>query len=80
MNIMPLYLAKLRLNLTLNTRLAIRTATAHFTQIDWQCLLDITIAGATATAAVYCIPKPSRPSYTLLLGRKWLAVQSRGPL
>lgn len=56
MNIMPLYLAKLRLNLTLNTSLAIRTATAHLTQIDWQCLLDITIAGATATATVYCIP------------------------
>ena len=72
---MPLYLAKgLKLNLVLTTRLAaIRAATAHVTRIDWQCLLDITIAGVTATATVYYIPEPSRPSYTLLLGRRWLA-------
>ena len=74
MNIMPLYLAqKFRLNLTPTTGLAIRTATAQITRIDWQCSLDITIAGVTATATVYCIPDPSRPSYTLLLGCRWLA-------
>ena len=74
MNIMPFYLAKrLELDLIPTTGLAIRTATAHVTRIDWQCLLDITIAGVTATATVYCIPEPSRPSYTLLLGRRWLA-------
>ena len=71
MNIMPFYLAKrLELDLIPTTGLAIRTATAHVTRIDWQCLLDITIAGVTATATVYCIPEPSRPSYTLLLGRR----------
>lgn len=71
---MPLYLAKgLKLNLVLTTGLAIRAATAHVTRIDWQCLLNITIAGVTATATVYYIPEPSRPSYTLVLVRKWLA-------
>ena len=74
MNIMPFYLAKkLKLNLAPTMGLAICTATAHVTRIDWQCSLDITIAGVTATATVYCIPEPSRPSYTLLLGRRWLA-------
>ena len=73
MNIMPFYLAKwLELDLIPTTGLAICVATAHVTRIDWQCLLDITIVGATATATVYCIPEPSRPSYTLLLGRRWL--------
>ena len=52
--------------------LAIRTATAHITRIDWQCLLDITIAGVTATATMHCIPEPPRPSYTLLLSQRWL--------
>ena len=73
-NIMPFYLAKkLKLNLAPTMGLAIRTATAHVTRINWQCSLDITIAGVTATATVYCIPEPSGPSYTLLLGRRWLA-------
>ena len=48
MNIMPFYLAlakRLELDLIPTTGLAIRTATAHITRIDWQCLLDITIAG-----------------------------------
>ena len=74
MSVMPLYPAKrLNLNLVFTTGLGIRTATAYVTRIYWQCLLDITIAGVTATATVYCIPKPSRPSYTLILGRKRLA-------
>ena len=71
---MPLYLARrLELYLIPTTGLAIRTATAHIARIDWQCLLDVTIVGVTATATVYCIAQPSRPSYTLLLGRRWLA-------
>ena len=71
-NIMALYLAEgLEPDLILTTGLAIRTATTHITRIDWQCLLDITIAGVTATATVYCILEPSCSSYTLLLGRRW---------
>ena len=74
MSVMPLYPAKrLKLNLVLTTGLEIRTATTHVTRIYWQCLLDITIGGVMATVTVYCITKPSRPSYTPILGRKRLA-------
>ena len=72
--IMPLHLAgRLELDLISTAGHAISTATAHITRIDWQCLLDITIAGMMATATVYCILELSQPSYTLLLGSRWLA-------
>ena len=59
MNIMPFYLARrLGLDHIPTTGLAIRTATAHNSQINWQCLLDVTTASIMATATVYCIPEP----------------------
>jgi hypothetical protein len=38
----------------------------------WYVDVDIEIAGVTSTSWVYCVPAPARPSYTLLLGRKWM--------
>jgi hypothetical protein len=49
-----------------------RTAAAEVSVIQWYVDIDIEIAGITATSRVYCVPPPARPSYTILLGRKWM--------
>jgi hypothetical protein len=73
LNLMPEYLARhLGFHLSPAKSLLMRTAAAEISVIEWYVDLDVEIAGVTATARVYCIPAPARPSYTLLLGRKWL--------
>jgi hypothetical protein len=73
LNLMPEYLARyLNLRLSPTKSLMMRTAAAEVSIIQWYVDLDIEIAGVTATSRVYCIPAPARPSYTLLLGRKWM--------
>jgi hypothetical protein len=73
LNLIPEYLAKhLNLPLRQTKSLMMRTAAAEVSYIRWYVDLDIEIAGVISTSRVYCIPAPARPSYTLLLGRKWM--------
>jgi hypothetical protein len=73
LNLIPEYLARhLNLRLSPTKSLMMRTAAAEVSIIRWYVDLDIEVAGVTATSRVYCIPAPARPSYTLLLGRKWM--------
>jgi hypothetical protein len=73
LNLMPEYLARhLGFRLSPTKSLMMRTAAAEVSVIQWYVDIDIEIAGNTATARVYCVPPPARPSYTIFLGRNWM--------
>jgi hypothetical protein len=73
LNLMPEYFARhLGFHLSPTKSLMMRTAAAEVSVIQWYVDVDIEIAGVISTSRVYCVPAPARPSYTLLLGRKWM--------
>jgi hypothetical protein len=73
LNLMPEYLARhLGFRLLPTKSLMMRTAAAEVSVIQWYVDVDIEIAGVISTSRVYCVPAPARPSYTILLGRKWM--------
>jgi hypothetical protein len=73
LNLMPEYFARhLGFHLSPTKSLMMRTAAAEVSVIQWYVDVDIEIAGVISTSRVYCVPAPARPSYRLLLGRKWM--------
>jgi hypothetical protein len=73
LNLMPEYLARhLGFRPSPPKSLMMGTAAAEVSVIQWYVDVDVEIAGVTSTSRVYCVPAAARPSYTLLLGRKWM--------
>lgn len=52
--------------------LMMRTANGSVNDIKWHVDLDINVAGVSAISRVYCIPFAEKPSYSILLGRRWM--------
>lgn len=70
-NLMPEEVARrLKLTLTENSDILIRTATNEIRCVKYCTKFDVCIAGVTATITVHVLDIPQ--SYSLLLGRRWL--------
>ena len=71
LNMIPLHLAQqMGLKLIDQNEVLMRTAASTYHSINHYVMMDISIAGVTATIRCYCLP--SRPSYSILLGRRWM--------
>ena len=71
MNLMPEEVArKLKLPLTDNSDILIRTATNEIRCVKYCTRFNVQIAGVTASITVHVLDIPQ--SYSLLLGRRWL--------
>jgi len=71
LNMIPLHLAQqMGLKLIDQNEVLMRTAASTYHSINHYVMMDISIAGVSATIRCYCLP--SRPSYSILLGRRWM--------
>jgi len=71
LNMIPLHLARqMGLKLIDQNEVLMRTAASTYHSINHYVMMDISIAGVSATIRCYCLP--SRPSYSILLGRRWM--------
>ena len=71
LNMIPLHLARqMGLKLIDQNEVLMRTAASTYHSINHYVMMDISIAGVLATIQCYCLP--SRPSYSILLGRRWM--------
>jgi len=71
LNMIPLHLARqMGLKLIDQNEVLMRTAASTYHSINHYIMMDISIAGVSATIRCYCLP--SRPSYSILLGRRWM--------
>jgi hypothetical protein len=73
LNMITLALA-LRMQLTLvpQDEVSMRTAASTVHPIEFYALIDIEIAGVVASIKCYVLPASIRPSYSILLGRRWM--------
>jgi len=71
LNMIPLHLARqMGLKLIDQNEVLMRTAASTYHAINHYVMMDISIAGVSATIRCYCLL--SRPSYSILLGRRWM--------
>ena len=71
LNLTPLHLAQqMGLKLIDRNEVLMRMAASTYHSINHYVMMDISIAGVTATIRCYCLL--SRPSYSILLGQRWM--------
>jgi hypothetical protein len=71
LNMIPLHLAQqMGLKLIDQNEVLMRTAASTYHSINHYVMMDISVAGVSAIIRCYCLP--SRPSYSILLGRRWM--------
>jgi hypothetical protein len=71
LNIIPLHLVQqMGLKLMDQNEVVMRTAVSTYHSINHYVMMDISVAGVSAIIQCYCLP--SRPSYSILLGRRWM--------
>lgn len=73
LNMIPLYVAK-QLNLTLHRQneVMMRSATGQHHFCDYYVDVSVEIADVVSKVRCFTLPEQFRPSYGLLLGRKWM--------